>query len=321
MGRKPAPKQLTHLDSRGRARMVDVSAKPVSSRTAEAAGFIHLQPDTLAAVISGETPKGDVLATARLAGIAAAKHTATLIPLCHPLSLSWVDVDFEGRDDGIAISSIVKARETTGLEMEALTAVSVAALTIYDMCKAIDGQMRIGDIRLVHKEGGSSALQPAYRPRTAIIVVSDSTFAGRRQDRSGEILRDGFDRAGCQVEPVQVVPDEPDQLRAAARDLLDKGAELLITSGGTGQGPRDVTIPTMEPLLGDRLPGIEQALHAAGRVQTSTAMLSRLAVGINEGRIIVCLPGSSGAARDALQVLIPAVFHAFEMQQGEGHTD
>ncbi len=321
MDRKQPDKQLTHLDSRGRARMVDVSAKPVTSRIAEATGFINLQPEILTALFSGQVPKGDVLSTARLAGVAAAKQTASLIPLCHPLNLSWVDIEFKARDDGIAIHCIVKAREVTGLEMEALTAVSVAALTIYDMCKAIDKSMRIGDIHLVRKESGQSSHQPVYRPRTAVLVVSDSTAAGRREDRSGAVLREGFLGAGCQVEPVLVVPDEPDRLLSAARDFLNQGIELLITTGGTGLGPRDITIATLEQLLDDRLPGVEQALHAAGRTQTPTAMLSQLAVGIAGQGIIVCLPGSSGAVRDALPVLIPAIFHAFEVRRGAGHGD
>ena len=319
---RPQPgRPLTHLDSRGRARMMDVSAKPVTGRIAEATGFINLQPETLAALSSGKVPKGDVLSTARLAGISAAKQTAGLIPLCHPLKLSWVDVEFEAREEGIAIRCIVKAREVTGLEMEALTAVSVAALTIYDMCKAIDDSMRIGDIQLLRKEGGRSSRQPTYHPRTAVLVVSDSTAAGRRKDRSGAILREGFLRAGCEVAPVLAVPDEPDRLLAAAIDFLDKGVELLITTGGTGLGPRDITIATLEQLLDDRLPGVEQALHAAGRTQTPTAMLSRLVAGIAGDGIIVCLPGSPGAVNDALPVLIPAIFHAFEVRRGAGHDD
>ena len=321
MDRDQPDRQLTHLDSRGRARMVDVSDKPVTSRIAEASGFISLQPETLKALYSGQVPKGDVLSTARLAGVAAAKQTARLIPLCHPLSLTWVDLEFTARDDGIAIGCTVKAREVTGLEMEALTAVSVAALTIYDMCKAIDRSMRIGDIHLVRKEGGKSSHQPAYRPRTAVLVVSDSAASGERQDRSGALLREGFLQAGCQVEPVLVVPDEPDQLLAAARRFLDQGIELLITTGGTGLGPRDITIPTLEQLLDDRLPGVEQALHAVGRTQTPLAMLSKLAVGTAGKGIIVSLPGSSAACRDALTVLIPAIFHAFEVQKGAGHGD
>lgn len=143
--------KLTHLAEDGTAAMVDVSGKPVSKREAAAAGFIRLQPETLAAVTEDRIAKGNVLAVARIAGIQAAKQTPQLIPLCHQLPLSHVEVGFEIRDDGIAISATARTKAQTGVEMESLTAVSVAALTIYDMCKAIDKQMEIGEIRLLKK--------------------------------------------------------------------------------------------------------------------------------------------------------------------------
>src|SRR5437764_14413577 len=134
-------KKLTQLDDAGRARMVDVGAKPVTAREAVAEGFILLQPDTLRAIADGTVPKGEVLGTARVAGILAAKRCGELIPLCHPLAVEFVAVDFELLKDRIRIESTAQITAKTGVEMEALTAVSVAALTIYDMCKAIDKSM------------------------------------------------------------------------------------------------------------------------------------------------------------------------------------
>jgi cyclic pyranopterin phosphate synthase len=131
--------------------MVDVSEKPVVRREAVAEGFIRLAPETLAAILDGSVPKGDVLAVARIAGIQAAKRTADLIPLCHPLPLTKVAVDFEPQADGLAIFAAVRTDAKTGVEMEALTAVSLAALTVYDMVKAIDHTMEIGPVRLVKK--------------------------------------------------------------------------------------------------------------------------------------------------------------------------
>lgn len=144
-------KELTHIRSDGSASMVDVSQKLVQRRTAHAEGFISLRTDTLAAIVEDQVPKGDVLAVARIAGIQAAKKTPDLIPLCHQLPLSKVEVDFEPVEDGIFIRSTVRTDAKTGVEMEALTAVSVAALTVYDMCKAIDKEMTIGGIRLLQK--------------------------------------------------------------------------------------------------------------------------------------------------------------------------
>lgn len=142
---------LTHIRADGTAAMVDVSEKPLVRREATAEGFISLKPETVAAITEDEIPKGDVLAVARIAGIQAAKKTADLIPLCHQLPLTKVAVDFSPEDSGIQICATVRTDAKTGVEMEALTAVSVAALTIYDMCKAVDTEMKISDIRLVEK--------------------------------------------------------------------------------------------------------------------------------------------------------------------------
>ncbi len=146
--------RFSHLDDEGRARMVDVSAKPMVRRTATATGFIRLAPATLDAIRSQNMPKGDVLATARIAAIAAAKRTPELIPLCHGIRLDHVDIRLDPEPEGIRITAGVVCVERTGAEMEALTAVSVAALTIYDMCKAVDRGMVIADIRLVEKTKG-----------------------------------------------------------------------------------------------------------------------------------------------------------------------
>ena len=149
---------LTHLDETGRARMVDVGEKPETERIAIAKGEITMRPETLRLIAEKGLPKGDVLAVAQIGGIMAAKRTPDLIPLCHPIPLTQVDVAFETDEahSRIVITATVRSRSRTGVEMEALTAVSVAALTIYDMVKAVDRTMRIGNIRLVYKSGGKS---------------------------------------------------------------------------------------------------------------------------------------------------------------------
>lgn len=148
--------RLTHLDSAGAARMVDVGAKPDTERIAVAGGAVYMQPETLRLIREGALKKGDVLTVARIAGIMAAKRTADLIPLCHPLPLTHIDVDLTLDADNNAVQIIATARTTgkTGVEMEALTAVTTAALTVYDMAKAVDREMRLSDIRLLEKRGG-----------------------------------------------------------------------------------------------------------------------------------------------------------------------
>ena len=161
--------ELTHLDSQGRARMVDVGEKPVTAREAVAEGFITLAAATIRAITSGTVPKGEVLGTARIAGIMAAKRCGDLIPLCHPLPVESVEVelilprvsDAEANPQKLHIRATTKIHAKTGVEMEALTAVSVAALTVYDMCKAIDKTMVISDIRLVSKTGGKQVFRSA----------------------------------------------------------------------------------------------------------------------------------------------------------------
>jgi cyclic pyranopterin phosphate synthase len=150
--------QLTHLDKEGRVRMVDVGYKADTERVAVAKGEVHMRPETLRLIVQDKLPKGDVLTTAQLAGIMAAKQTPDLIPLCHPLLLTQVDVAFEvdAHSSAIEITATVRTRGKTGVEMEALTAVSVAALTLYDMAKAVEKGMRIQNVRLVRKSGGKS---------------------------------------------------------------------------------------------------------------------------------------------------------------------
>ena len=148
--------RLTHIDAEGRARMVDVSAKDVTAREALAEGFIRMAPETLELAVSGTGKKGDVRAVAEIAGVMAAKKTSDLIPLCHPLALSKVEVTVTPAEGGMAVTARVKTTGQTGVEMEALTAVSVALLTLYDMLKAADKAMTIEGVRLVEKTGGAS---------------------------------------------------------------------------------------------------------------------------------------------------------------------
>ena len=153
--------ELTHLAEDGSVRMVDVSDKAITSREAVAAGTIYMAAETLDLIVAGEMPKGNVLETARIAGIMAAKRTHEMIPLCHPIAVTGVDLTFEAIEKGIVARCSVKVDERTGVEMEALAAISTSLLTVYDMCKAVDRSMEIGNIRLTHKSGGKSGVYDA----------------------------------------------------------------------------------------------------------------------------------------------------------------
>jgi molybdenum cofactor biosynthesis protein MoaC len=290
-----------------------------TARMAKAEGKISILPETILAIQDVTLPKGNVLTTAKIAGIQAAKKTAEMIPMCHQLNLSFVDIEFDIQENAILIKSTVKTKEATGVEMEALSAVSGAALTIYDMCKAVDKTMVIGEIQLVEKVGGKSDHATEYRPKVGVITLSDSISSGKGVDKSGPILINGFADSGCSVNHKKVLPDGSDELVLTIQSWVEDGVELILTIGGTGLGPRDLTIQTMEKIFDSRLPGIEQALHAYGRGKVKTAMLSRLTAGVVNGAIVICLPGSTGAAKDALTVLIPTIFHSFHMMSGEKH--
>jgi molybdenum cofactor biosynthesis protein MoaC len=278
-----------------------------------------MKPETITAIRDQALPKGDVLTVANVAGILAAKRTAELIPMCHPLNLAYVDIQFELQDDRIEVKATAKTKEATGIEMEAYTAVSVACLTIVDICKSADMSLKITDIELLKKTGGKSSHKTDYRPKTGIIVLSDTISKEPEKDKSGKILTEGFQESGCKVSHFTILPDEPNGLLETLNAWLSDGVELIVTSGGTGVGPRDITIETLEKCLTRKLPGIEQALQSYGREKLKTAMLSRLMAGTINNSILICIPGSSGAARDALAVLIPTVFHAFHMIRGESH--
>ena len=311
--------EFSHLDSKGDVKMVDVTDKTATERMAKAEGKIHLQQATIALIQDDSIPKGNVLTTAKIAGIQSAKKTAEIIPMCHQLNLSFVDMEFELGRELVIIRSIVKTREATGVEMEALTAVSTAALTMYDMCKAVDKTMTIGAIKLVEKIGGKSDHAVEYRPSVGIITMSDSISADKSEDKSGPILVKGFADSGCKADHQKVLPDGSEEIIPTIESWIKDGVELIITTGGTGLGPRDLTLQLVENKFDSKLPGIEQALHAYGRGKVKTAMLSRLTAGVINGAIVICLPGSTGAVKDALKVLIPTIFHSFHMMKGEKH--
>ena len=310
---------FTHLNKDGNVRMVDITRKIPSLRIASAKAKIIMNSKTIEKISDGSSPKGDVFSSAKIAGIQAAKKTSEIIPMCHQLNLSHIDIQFEIENDGITIQSNVKTKQATGVEMEALTAVSVSALTIYDMCKAVDKNIIIKDISLVSKKGGKSSHSLSLRPAAGIITMSDGVYAGKREDISGDTLQSGLEDFGCNVKERLILPDGSDKLKTILLNWIKEGIELIITTGGTGLGPRDLTVPIVEDILESRLPGLEQAIHAYGRVNIKTATLSRLCIGKVENSIVVCLPGSPSAVSDGLDVLLPTVFHSFHMMKGEGH--
>ena len=299
--------------------MVDISDKVLSARVAIAQGKIFMDKKTIKSIEDKSLPKGDVLTVAKISGIQAAKKTYESIPMCHQINLSFIDVSFIIETDCIKISAIAKTNEATGVEMEALSAVSNAALTIYDMCKSADKNMSISNISLIKKTGGKTSHNTNYRPKVGVITLSDSVFSGENQDLSGLILSNGFRDSGCIVEDTIILPDGSEELIPTIKEWSSKNVELILTTGGTGLGSRDLTTGIIEKIFDSKLPGVEQALHSYGYTKIKSAMLSRLLAGVMGKTIIICLPGSPGAVKDALNVLIPSIFHSFHILRDEKH--
>ncbi|MCL2316575.1 MAG: cyclic pyranopterin monophosphate synthase MoaC [Actinomycetia bacterium] len=367
---------LTHVDAAGAVRMVDVAAKPVSARVAVAEGVVACSPEALRALSEGRLPKGDGLAVARVAGILAAKRTAELIPLCHPLALEAVDVAL-AVEDVVRIRASVSLHARTGAEMEALTAVAVAGLTVIDMVKALDRGASLRDVRVAAKSGGASggwesgsrvvALPPAgvvtvsdRRARSAAPAMANVADLGAGAcapglacsqpvppagadgtarpihahgqarsaapavgDVSGPLVAAALTRAGAASVTTRVVPDDVAAIREVVSELVAAGCRIVITTGGTGLAPRDVTPEALAPLLKWTIPGLAEGLRAAGAAHTATAALSRSVAGVLEDEgaraLVVALPGSVGGVTDAMAYLGPLWAHIVDQLGGGDH--
>ncbi|WP_328398152.1 bifunctional molybdenum cofactor biosynthesis protein MoaC/MoaB [Nocardia sp. NBC_00416] len=335
--------ELSHVDSAGRARMVDVSAKADTARTAVAAGELHTTAEVVALVRADDMPKADVLSTARLAGIAGAKKTSDLIPLCHQLALSSVKVEFGFTDSTIAIEATAKTTGPTGVEMEALTAVAVAGLTLHDMVKALDPAAVLNGVRLLDKTGGkrghwtrtdeparpsvrhTEPEAPALAPRSdasgtaVVLVASTGAAAGTRTDTTGPQLVSWLRDLGYTVRGPLVYPDAG--IADGLADALRTTPDLVVTTGGTGASPTDRTPEATAAVLDRQLPGVAEAIRQRGTAKFPLAALSRGVAGLSGRSVVVNLPGSPGGVKDGIAVLEPLLTHLLAQVAGGGAHD
>jgi cyclic pyranopterin phosphate synthase len=318
----------THLDDDGAPRMVDVGGKPVTARRALARSVVRMRPDVLGSILDAGGPKGDVLVTARLAGIGAAKRTSELIPLCHPLPIDRVDVELTpDRSDGsIEIRAEVRVTARTGCEMEALIAASVAALTVYDMSKALQRDIVIERVELLEKSGGRSGDYARDQPvataehEAVVVTCSNRSAAGERDDTSGPALVDRLQDAGLDVAPeAVVVADDEEAIAALLARLADEGHRLVLTTGGTGLTPTDVTPAATRRVIEREAPGLAELMRSAGMASTPMAALSRGVVGTRGSTLIANLPGSPKGATESLEALLPVIRHALDQLAGGDH--
>lgn len=318
---------FSHVDSEGRARMVDVSHKSDTTRTAVAAGELATTAEVVSLVRADGMPKADVLATARIAGISGAKKTSELIPLCHQLALSSVDVRFGFTDTTITVEATAKTTGPTGVEMEALTAVAVAGLTLHDMVKAVDPSATMNNVRLLSKEGGKRGRwsrdvemdheTPCAGTRSAVVLVASTGGArGTREDTTGPVIARWLQEREFTVRGPLVFADA--DIASGLDDALTGAPSLVISTGGTGVSPTDATPEATRAVLDRELPGIADAIRAKGTTVTPHATLSRGLTGLAGTTVIVNLPGSPGGVRDGLSVLGPVLDHLLAQVAGDG---
>ena len=296
--------------------MKNVGMKPESYRVAEAQAILHAPAHCIQLLRDGNTEKGDALKTARIAGILAAKRTDELIPLCHPLPIYRADVEYELQDDHVVILTTVETIGPTGVEMEALTAASLAGLTLSDMLKphCEPEELCLDQCKLLKKKGGKSHFKRTLRQpvSAAVIVLSDTVAAGRKPDTAGKSVVETLTEAGFDPIHYQILPDEADQLKDLVLELTQSYA-CIMTVGGTGIGKRDITVDTLEPLLERKLDGLMEAARSFGQKRTPYAAMSRGVAGFIDRSLVVTLPGSRGGASESMAAILPALVHIFDV--------
>jgi cyclic pyranopterin phosphate synthase len=302
-------------------RTIDVSTKFETLREATAYGRIKLSKECIEKIKNKELPKGDCIEATKLSGIYGAKQTSNLLPFCHPITFDYVGVETEIKEDCIEVFTTIRGIARTGYEMEALTAVSVALLNIYDMCKNFDKNMVIEEIKLLSKKGGKSQhFEDLTGIKTAVVTVSDRASKGIYEDKSGKLAQEILNKLGSEVVFYKVVPDEAEEIIKAVKEAIEKGADVVVTSGGTGLGPRDITPEAVSQLAVKEIKGFGEAMRIFGSRYTPKALVSRAsAYVLPEGKIVLVLPGSKGAVKDYLTLLGGLIKHALKMAKGEGH--
>ena len=302
--------------------MVDITHKSNSLRIAIAGSRVNLSnPAAMKAVENGTVPKGNIFEMSKVAGLFAVKRTSDMIPDCHPLPVEYTEVRHRVSDMAIEIEVEVKTIYKTGVEVEAMHAASVVALTIYDMLKPLDSGVTIGDIRLLKKRGGKGDFDVAkYSDVKAMVVVcSDSISRGEAEDRSGKALIERLKTHHIETVDYQIIPDDTDEIRKVASDGIQKGTGLILFSGGTGVSPRDNTPESLLPLIEKRLPGVEETIRSYGQQRTPFAMASRTVAGIAGQSVVLALPGSVKGATESMDAVFPHLLHLFHVLRGEGH--
>ncbi len=296
--------------------MKNITHKPESLRSARATATLHMPAFCVELLRERKAEKGDALEIARAAGYLAAKKTWDLLPLCHPLPLQNITIDYKLNDTAVSIEAEVSLVGATGVEMEALTAASITALTLYDMLKPHAGtDLSITDVRLLGKTGGKSHYRRSVSEgmQAAILVVSPAIALGEKPDNAGAYLAESLEAAGFTIHEHEVITDDAQALQDHVRNWSDMGIELIITLGGTGISPDDCTIEAVHPLITREMPGIMEAARHYGQRRTPYALMSRGVAGLVDRSLLITFPGSQRGAAETLEALLPGLAHALEV--------
>jgi cyclic pyranopterin phosphate synthase len=303
--------------------MVDITTKTFTLRKAIAQAVVKVsKQETIDALQQKKVPKGDVFEMAKTAGLFAAKKTSDVIPDCHPLPIEFTQIKFEINDLSIIVTVEIHTVYKTGVEVEAMHAASVVALTMYDMLKPIDKNIEILHIKLIDKKGGKTDYgKIANEVNIGVIVCSDSISSGEKEDYSGKWIVEKMKEYGTNVLSYSIVPDEIEIIQKEVKSFEEKGCNLVIITGGTGLSPRDVTPDAIRPLLDIEIPGISEAIRNYGQDRTPYSMLSRSIAGFMKDTLILAIPGSTGGVKDSIQAVFPAIFHVFRVKKFFRHDD
>lgn len=320
--------------------MADVRKKRPTARRAVAVGEIRIGA-AFETVIERRLPKGDALVMAEIAGLQGAKLASALMPLCHPLLLEKVELRClpVPERQTIRVYCEVATEARTGVEMEALAGVNAALLTIYDLTKPVEPALSIGGIRLLFKEGGKKGLwlhpddmsddeRVRYKPQAlpridgwpaAVLTLSDRASRGDYVDQAGPVLVEGLRQLGAEVQAAEVIPDDAETLVARLRGLAAAGVGLVLTTGGTGIGPRDITPEALAQVATRRVPGLAEMFRSESRHHTPLAWLSRAEAVMVGELLVIALPGSPKAVVQGMAILVPLLAHARAMIHGGAH--